>query len=59
MNIDFALLLVGLTALTGAIWLLDHFVLAPKRRADKGDEADALWIRDYWLAVRAPQVEVA
>ena len=27
--------------------------------ADKGDEADALWIRDYWLAVRAPQVEVA
>lgn len=47
MNIDFALLLVGLTALTGAIWLLDHFVLAPKRRADKGDEAPQPWPVEY------------
>lgn len=30
-----------------------------RTEADKGDEADAMWIRDYWLAVRAPQVEVA
>lgn len=26
---------------------------------DKADEADALWIRDYWLAVRAPLVRSA
>ena len=47
MNIDFALLLVGLTALTGVIWLLDHFVLAPKRRAEKGEEAPQPWPVEY------------
>lgn len=27
--------------------------------ADKADETDALWLRDYWLAVRAPLVSEA
>ncbi len=31
MNIDFAAILVVLTGLTGGIWLLDAFVLAPRR----------------------------
>lgn len=34
MNIDFASVLVLLTALTGGIWLLDALVLAPRRARD-------------------------
>ncbi|MBV0933544.1 signal peptidase I [Marinobacterium weihaiense] len=32
MNLDFSLILVLVTALTGVLWLLDHLVFAPKRR---------------------------
>lgn len=33
MNFDFALILVAATAVTGAIWALDRYSLAPKRQA--------------------------
>ena len=33
MDFDFAAILVGLTALTGAIWLLDHLLFARRRNA--------------------------
>lgn len=47
MNIDFAALLVGLTVLTGLIWLLDHFLLAPRRRASRGEQAPPPWPVEY------------
>ncbi|GAB4193782.1 MAG: signal peptidase I [Wenzhouxiangellaceae bacterium] len=43
MNIDFALILTVLTLITGLIWLIDHFLWAPKRRERlaHGDESAA------------------
>ncbi|MCD8514053.1 MAG: hypothetical protein LRY63_12675 [Nitrincola sp.] len=32
MDFDFALVLVGLTAITGLLWLVDSLFFAPKRR---------------------------
>ena len=36
---DFALILVVLTAFSGVVWLIDIFALAPRRRASGGDGA--------------------
>ena len=32
MSFDFSLLLVVLTGITGLIWLIDYFILEPKRK---------------------------
>ncbi len=49
MNIDFALVLVILTALTGGIWLLDRLLLAPHRRrmAETGRERSEPVVVEY------------
>jgi signal peptidase I len=42
MTFDFAAVLVLLTALSGLVWGLDHWLLAPRRRADPGAAATAV-----------------
>jgi len=46
-DFDFAAILVALTALTGGIWLLDHFVLAKRRREWRGEQAREPWPVEY------------
>jgi signal peptidase I len=46
-NIDFALILVCLTALTGMIWFVDHHLFARKRAARFGDAAKEPLLVEY------------
>jgi signal peptidase I len=54
MNFDFALLLTGLTALAGVIWLIDALLFGKARKAANQQLAEgALPQRDPWLTEQA------
>lgn len=49
MRLDFSLLLTALSALTGLVWLLDHFFFAKTRKLMRGEGDEVLepWWVDY------------
>jgi signal peptidase I len=49
MNLDFPMILVMATAVTGLIWLLDVLILAPKRRQADSATAPAHQVSEPWF----------
>lgn len=57
MNLDFALILVVVTFLSGILWLIDSLAFAPKRRARAadldGDAKEVMLRKPYWADLSA------
>lgn len=51
MRFDFATILVGLTALTGGIWLLDRILFAGRRRSDQKEPLAVDYARSFFPVI--------